>query len=431
MQDFMEIDELILGRYEIVDLLPNGGQASLAKATDQQTGQFVAVKRLSATPAQSNFQEELARFQRAGRMRFGHPAVVDPLECAEEDRQWYTIMPYIEGVNLEQFVAQHGGRLPAEKAIPIIERVAGGLEAIHRHGVVHRDMKPQNIVIDLQGLPHIVDLGICRKMGEATITKGSGLMGSLQWMSPEQVSWPGSEDPRSDLYSLGVILYYILTGLSPVKGDEAGAIAVSICRDIPPKPRQVLGTIPAPLSQTCMKLMAKRPEDRFQTAEAFLKALKGQPSKVGAGGFCTSCGSPAEAGAKFCRYCGAELGVRPRPARCLACGGEAGEASTCPKCRRPFTADHRLLFGTGTLTGMTFRIPEGNYVVGRDALSERDPHISRRHFRVQCLNSSVFVEDAGSTKKTYVAGHPADQLMPLVAGLEFALAGNTATYTAS
>ena len=431
MQDFMEIGELILGRYEIVDLLPNGGQASLAKATDRKTGQFVAVKRLSATPDQSNYREELARFQRAGRMRIGHPAVVDPIECAEEGGQWYIIMPYIEGVNLEQFVAQHGGRLLAEKAIPIIEGVAGGLEAIHRHGVVHRDLKPLNIVIDLQGLPHIVDLGICHKMGEATITKGSGLIGTLQWMSPEQVSKPGSEDERSDLYALGVIMYYSLTGISPVKGDEAGAIAVSICRDVPPEPRQVLGTIPAPLSQACMKLMAKRPEDRFQTAEAFLKVLKGQPSNVGAGGFCTSCGAPAEAGAKFCRYCGAELGVRPRPARCLACGGEAGEASTCPKCRRPFTADHRLLFGTGTLTGMTFRIPEGNYVVGRDALSERDLHISREHFRVQCLISSVFVEDAGSTNKTYVAGHPADQFMPLVAGLEFALAGNTATYTAS
>jgi hypothetical protein len=431
MQDFMGIGERILGRYEIVDLLTQGGQASLAKATDRQTGQVVAVKRLRATPDQSNYHEELARFQRAGRMRIGHPAVVDPIECAEGKGQWYIIMPYIEGVNLEQFVTQHGGRLPAEKTIPVIEGVAGGLEAIHRHGVVHRDLKPLNIVIDLQGLPYIVDLGICRKMSEATITQGSGLIGTLQWMSPEQVSKPGSEDQRSDLYSLGVIMYCTLTGISPVKGDEAGAIALSICRDIPPEPRQVLGTVPATLSQACMKLMAKRPEDRFQTAEAFLKALKGQSSNVGGvAGFCTSCGASAEAGAKFCRYCGAELGGRPRPARCLACGGEAGETAACPQCRRPFTSDHRLLFGTGTLTGMTFRIPEGNYVVGRDTLSERgDPHISRKHFRVQCLNGCVLVEDAGSTNKTYVAGHPADQLMPLVAGLEFAIAGNTATYT--
>jgi serine/threonine protein kinase len=110
-------------------------------------------------------------------------------------------------------------------------------------------------------------------MGEATITQGSGLMGTLQWMSPEQVSKPGSEDQRSDLYSLGVIMYYSLTGISPVKGDEPGAVALSIWGHVPPEPRQVLGTIPAPLSQVCMKLMAKRPEDRFQTAEAFLKAL--------------------------------------------------------------------------------------------------------------------------------------------------------------
>jgi hypothetical protein len=431
MQNLMGIGELILGRYEVVDLLSNGGQATLAKATDRRTGQAVAVKRLSATPDQSNYREELARFQRAGRMQIGHPAVVDPIECTEEDGQWYIIMPYIEGVDLERFVVQHGGRLPVDKVIPIVEGVAAGLEAIHRRRVVHRDLKPPNIVVDLKGLPHIVDLGICHKVGEATITQGSGLMGTLQWMSPEQVSKPGSEDQRSDLYSLGAIMYYILTGTSPVKGDEPGAIALSICRDVPLEPRQVLGTIPAPLSHACMKLMAKQREDRFQTAEAFLKALKGQPSNVVGAGFCTSCGASVEAGAKFCRYCGAELGVRPRLARCLACGGEAGEASVCPKCRRPFTSDHRLLFVTGTLTGMTFRIPEGNYVVGRDALLERDPHISRRHFRVQCLNGCVLVEDAGSTNKTYVAGHPADQLMPLVAGLEFAFAGNTATYTAS
>ena len=428
MQDLMGIGELVLGRYEVVDLLSNGGQATLAKATDRRTGQAVAVKRLSATPDQSNYREELARFQRAGRMQIGHPAVVDPIECTEEDGQWYIIMPYIEGVNLEQFVVQHGGRLPVDKVIPIVEGVAAGLEAIHRHGVVHRDLKPLNIVVDLQGLPHIVDLGICHSMGEATITQGSGLMGTLHWMSPEQVSKPGSEDHRSDLYSLGVIMYYSLTGISPVKGDEPGAIALSIWRDVPPEPRQVLGTIPAPLSQACMKLMAKQREDRFQTAETFLEALEGQSSNVCV---CASCGALVGTVARFCPCCGAELGVRPRPARCLACGGEVGEASACPKCRRPFTSSHRLLFGTGTLTGMIFRIPEGSYIVGRDVLSERDPHISRRHFRVQCLNGSVLVEDVGSTNKTYVAGQPADRLTPLVAGLEFAFAGNIATYTAS
>lgn len=110
MQDLMGIGELVLGRYEVVDLLSNGGQATLAKATDRRTGQAVAVKRLSATPDQSNYREELARFQRAGRMQIGHPAVVDPIECTEENGQWYIIMPYIEGVNLEQFVVQHGGR---------------------------------------------------------------------------------------------------------------------------------------------------------------------------------------------------------------------------------------------------------------------------------------------------------------------------------
>jgi hypothetical protein len=178
-----------------------------------------------------------------------------------------------------------------------------------------------------------------------------------------------------------------------------------------------------------MKLMAKRREDRFQTAEGFIQALAGQPETAGQGRFCPSCGISVGRGARYCATCGAELGAPSSDPRCLACGAEAGEANACPKCRRPFVSDHRLLFNTGTLTGKTFRIPEGTYVVGREELSRRDPHISRRHFQVQCLNGSVFVEDVGSTNKTFVAGQLADGLNPLVDGMEFGLAGNAATYT--
>lgn len=430
MRELMKIGEVVLGRYEVTDLIDEGGQASVAKGLDRKTGRLVAIKRLEAMPGQPNYAVELARFQRAGRLQIGHPAVVDPIDCGEENGAWYMVMPFIEGLNLDQHVANHGGRLTPDEAVAIITQVAGGLTAMHRHGVVHRDLKPPNIRIDRQGHVHILDLGICRKLSEATVTQDPGLLGSLQWMSPEQLRNPGNEDPRSDLYSLGGIFYYMLTGSPPVQGNDPGAVALSICQWVPPPPHQIVPDIPAQVSSACMKLLAKRPEDRLSDAEAFLLALAGQtPVTVGCD-FCPSCGARAAADARYCRECGAGLRSSwTAPARCLACGAEAGEAPTCGRCGRPFATDHRLLFVAGPLTGHTFRIPQGNYTVGRDELAARDQHLSRRHFHVICVDGHVSVADAGSTNKTYVAGQLADRAIPLLHGLELSVAGNRARYT--
>lgn len=429
MADYMNIGDLILGRYTVTHLIGDGGQASLAKGIDRDSGQIVAIKRLLATPAQRNYTQELARFQRAGRLRIGHPAVVDPIDCRQEAGRWYMVMPFIDGVTLEQYAYDRGGRLAVDLATAIIREIADGLSAIHQQQIVHRDLKPANVIIDANDHPHIVDMGICRDAQEMTITEGTGLLGTLVWMSPEQFCNPGSVDYRSDLYSLGAIYYHLLTGRMAAQGDDPGAVALSICKDIPPSPRQLDPGIPKHLSDACMVLLAKRPEQRFQDASKFIEAADLADLSSA---FCPSCGTQICSKAKYCHRCGAELGASEEDALCLACGAEAGETDACPNCGRQFGhSDHRLLFNGGSLAGKNFRIPEGTYVVGRNELSPRDQYISRRQFRVQCINGSVLLEDVGSTNKTYVSGCSADRLIPLSKGMELGVAGSTATFTSN
>jgi eukaryotic-like serine/threonine-protein kinase len=153
MPEMIKISQTILRRYEIDDLIGEGGQASLAKGTDQATGQTIVIKQLSAIPGHSNYEQELARFKRSAELRIGHPAVVDPTDFVEEKGAYYTIMPFIDGVDLSQYVDINSGKLRPQPATTIIRQVADGLGAIHAQGIVHRDIKPENILISKDGRP--------------------------------------------------------------------------------------------------------------------------------------------------------------------------------------------------------------------------------------------------------------------------------------
>jgi len=426
----MNIGETILNRYEIEDLLMEGGQARLAKALDKQTNCIVVIKQLSAFPKDPNYNEECARFQRAAQIRISHPNVVDPLDYHEEKGDHYIVMPFIEGDTLDNYIFKRGGRLPFHEALQIITEIASGLSAIHQQGIVDRDLKPSNIIVDPDNHPHIIDLGICKNTNEKTITKGSGLMGSLLWMSPEQVLYPGSEDFRSDIYSLGAIFYFMLTGSPPIRGNDAQSIILSICQYVPPSPRQLDPSIPVHVDEACMRLLAKEREARFQTVEAFVQVITGGPRSV-AGPACISCGLAIQAGSNYCQNCGAQIdSLKDQTAKCFACGAQSGEGPQCPGCGRSFShSDHRLTFSKGTLTGMTFRIPEGIFQIGRNELSPRDHMISRRHLNVACVDGSVAFEDSGSTNKTLVAGQIADHQIMLITNCEVCIAGNTGTYS--
>ena len=426
----MKMDQTVLRRYKLVDLIGEGGQASLAKGTDQKTGQTIVIKQLSAIPGQSNYEQELARFKRSGKLPIGHPVVVDPIDFGEEKGAYYTIMPFIEGVDLGQYVSINGGKLQPQQATEIIRQVADGVGAIHDQGIVHRDIKPENILIAEDDQPHIIDLGICKNQREKTITEGTGLLGSLLWMAPEQIANPGNESPQSDLYALGAIFYFILTGNFVAQGEQATTIAMSICRHMPLMPRECDPAIPEHISQTCMRLLQKLPEHRFQSAQEFCQTLDGNSTPIPVSQFCTSCGVAVPRNSIYCCHCGMKMsGKMLNNVRCFACGAHVDSEPSCPSCHRPFgISGHRLLFNQGSLTGTSFRIPEGIYTIGRNQLSSRDQHISRRHVHVACLDGHVRVQDAGSTNKTCVAGQMAELPLLLQPDLEFYLAGNTATY---
>ena len=426
-----KIGDVILGRYEIDDLLPEGGQAILATSQDRMTGHTVMVRALATSPEASNYNQELARFERCASLCIGHPNVIDPIDKGKENGQHYMVLPYFDGSTLAQYVRSEGGRLHADGAKLIVHQIAEGLSACHAKGVTHRDIKPENILIDDQHAIRIIDLGLCSLSHESTLTQGNGFQGSLHWVAPEQVINPGCGDHRIDLYALGAIYYYLLTGQTTTQGDTAQDIMLSVCHWTPPTPRELDPTIPVHADAVCMQLLAKDPYQRFQCADVVVKALNGEHDDPSPCVVCRSCGVQAVTGGAFCFRCGATLDRNGSTSeQCFACGRIVGKAGACCGCLRSFGAtDHRVKFRAGPLTGATFRIPEGEYDVGRQSLAPRDYHISRRQIQLSCTNGTVSVRDLNSVNATYVDGQVATGPRQLVSGAEIRIAGNYGTYT--
>lgn len=429
MGNMIAIGEVVLGYYVVDDYIGLGGQANVMRGHDRRTGAKVAIKQLFACPGDPHYEAAKERLLVEGRLRINSPYVCHATEVGEQGGEYYIVMPYVEGVDLAQHLAGQGGRLPTEQAMSVIFQLAEGLQACHNVGVVHRDLKPQNIRIGTDGTVRILDFGICHQAGVQTLTQAGTALGTPAYMSPEQTVDPRAVDHRSDLYSLGAVFYETLTGLTTARGQTPEEQMRSVREDVPPAPHEVNPRVPAHVSHICLQLLSKRPEDRFQTAGELVNAMRGQPLPP-QGIRCCSCGMPLDQGAAFCGFCGAPRHAQPQDARCLACGTSVGEAASCSGCGRPFNqSDHRLTFTGGTLAGQTFRVPEADFLTGRDQLSPRDFQISRKHLWVRCLNGSVSVQDAGSVNKTYCAGRLADSPTTLSPNQELYLAGNVATYT--
>ena len=430
MAHYLQPGDVVLGRYEIIDMVAMGGQGALYRGRDQQTGEAVAIKQLLALPGNPSYEQDLARFRREAQVNVKHRNVVEFLDLGEENGQWFSVMVYVEGHSLEACLAAAGGRLPAEQALRIFIAILEGLQAIHCAGLVHRDLKPDNIIIRPDGSPCTVDMGICRDTNVNTIARGEELLGTVAYMSPEQVDTPRDVDARSDLYSAGAVFYKMLTGQPVVEGKTPTEMFSSIRIHIPAPPQSFDPSIPQHLSDACMRLLAKDRAQRFLSAEEALQAVQGvpQPSEAIE---CPSCRAHCAAGSAFCGDCGASLTLtNESPVKCIACGAHAGEENVCHSCGRLFSeSDHRLQFQTGSLTYTTFRIPEGIFLVGRDQLEPRDQRLSRRHLFIACLNGTVIVQDAGSANRTYAAGHLADRPLQLRSGDELRMAGCSAIYT--
>jgi beta-lactam-binding protein with PASTA domain/predicted Ser/Thr protein kinase len=255
-------------RYRLKERIGTGGMADVWLAADRELDRDVAVKILHDRFAQD--KEFVERFRREAQSAAGlqHPNVVSIFDRGEFRDTYFIAMEYVDGPQLKDLVR---GGMSTKEAIDFTRQVLNAARFAHRKGIVHRDLKPQNVLIDDEGRARVADFGIAR--GESSdITATGSVMGTAQYLSPEQAQ--GKETtPRSDIYSIGVILYEALTGRVPFQGDSAVAVALKQVSETPRRPSAINPNVPPALDAVVMRALAKDPEARFRDADAFLKAL--------------------------------------------------------------------------------------------------------------------------------------------------------------
>lgn len=256
------------GRYTVLQRIGSGGMADVWLADDSHLQRRVALKVLHARFAQD--REFVERFRREAEAAAGlqHPNVVAVFDRGEIDGTYYIAMQYLEGRTLKQVI--DAGITP-EQAAGLIRQVLEGARFAHRHGVVHRDLKPQNVIVDAEGKATVTDFGIARA-GVSEITQAGSVMGTPHYLSPEQAQ--GFEVTAvSDLYSIGVMLYEALTGRVPFEADSAVAIAMKQVSQPPQRPSSINPQVSPALDAVVMRALEKEPGQRFQSADAFIAAL--------------------------------------------------------------------------------------------------------------------------------------------------------------
>jgi len=275
-------DTLLGERYQLDELIGRGGMATVWRATDTVLNRPVAVKRLHAGLVAD---DELAeRFRREALMvaRLSHPNLVHVLDRGEDADGPYLVLELVEGENLKARIRREGP-LPADDAVRICAQVARALEYAHGQGVVHRDIKAQNVLLSPDGTAKLADFGIARMMeaeGEASLTRTDMLLGSADYLSPEQANGHAL-DARSDVYSLGIVLFESLTATLPFMGEGFVAVAMKHCSEPLPDPRTVVADIPPWLAAIVMRATDKDPAHRFPTAGAMAAALEAGPAGDG------------------------------------------------------------------------------------------------------------------------------------------------------
>jgi beta-lactam-binding protein with PASTA domain/predicted Ser/Thr protein kinase len=256
------------GRYRVLRKIGSGGMADVWLAEDAHLQRQVALKVLHSRFAQD--REFVERFRREAESAAGlhHPNVVAVFDRGEVDGTYYIAMQYLEGRSLKQLIDVG---LTPEQSVYLIRQVLEGARFAHRHGVVHRDLKPHNVIVDDEGKAVVTDFGIARA-GVSEITQTGSVMGTPHYLSPEQAQ---GEDvtPVSDLYSIGVMLYEALAGRVPFEGESAVAVAMKQVSQAPQRPSSINPEVSPALDSVVMRALEKSPGDRFQNADAFIAAL--------------------------------------------------------------------------------------------------------------------------------------------------------------
>ena len=263
-----------LGRYKIIAEIGQGAMGVVYKAVDPIIDRTVAIKTINLNLSRQELEEYEARFQQeikaAGRLN--HPNIVTIYDVGKTESVAYMAMEFLEGKELKDMIAS-GDRPTADQVVDIIAQVADGLWFAHQQDIVHRDVKPSNIMVLRGGIAKITDFGIARLPNSAVKTMTGLILGSPRYMSPEQVIGKAI-DARSDIFSLGVVLYEALTGIPPFDGDNVNAIMYATVNTTPPPPSAHNRNVPPMLDLIVAKAMAKLLEDRYQSVQEFAGDLR-------------------------------------------------------------------------------------------------------------------------------------------------------------
>lgn len=268
----IEPGKTIGGRYKIKSHLGTGGMATVYLAQDLILERLVAVKVLRFD-FHTN-QDAMRRFQREAQSatQLVHPNIVGVYDVGEEQGTHYIVMEYVKGTDLKEYIRQRGP-LPPREAVRIMTQIVSAISVAHQNRIIHRDIKPQNILIDEEGNVKITDFGIAIALSETSLTQTNTLLGSVHYLSPEQARG-GMATIRSDIYALGIVLYELLVGEVPFEGESAVSIALKHFQEPLPRISQMLPTVPQSLENVVLKATAKEPLNRYANCEEMLSDLQ-------------------------------------------------------------------------------------------------------------------------------------------------------------
>lgn len=270
-----------LGQYEVLALLGRGGMAEVYRGRHTRLDRIVAIKVLPPSlAAEADFRQ---RFEREARAvaALKHPNIVQIFDFGDAEGTYYMVMEYIAGQDLAHVMRQTGP-MPLEQVCSLVRGIASALDYAHAQGLVHRDVKPSNVMLEAEGQGGeqpgarravLTDFGIAKILAGSTGATKTGMVGTLDYIAPEQIRAAGTVDARADIYALGVMLYQMLTGRLPFVCDNPGAVLVAHLQQPPPDPRLALPSLPEGVARAILCALAKDPDERFRTAGALLEAL--------------------------------------------------------------------------------------------------------------------------------------------------------------
>lgn len=266
----IKIGMIIGDRYEILEKIGTGGMSDVYKAKCHKLNRYVAIKVLKQEFSENaNFVSKF-RVEAQAAAGLMHPNIVNVYDVGEENGIYYIVMELVEGITLKKYIEKKA-RLSVKEAVSIAIQVSMGIEAAHNNHIIHRDIKPQNIIISKEGKVKVTDFGIAKAATSNTIT--SNVMGSVHYTSPEQARG-GYSDEKSDIYSLGITMYEMLTGRVPFNGETTVAIAIKHIQEALPSPREYVPEIPVSVEQIVFKCCQKSPDRRYQSMGDLITDLK-------------------------------------------------------------------------------------------------------------------------------------------------------------